>query len=376
MRIAINTRFLLNSKMEGFGWYTYEVSKRLVEDHPEHEFIFFFDRPFDERFVFAPNVTPVILSPPARHPFLFIFWFEVAVKRALKKYNADVFFSPDGYLSLGSTIPQVAVIHDLNFHHNPKDLKPLMSWYYNRYFPRFAKKAQEIITVSEYSRQDICTSYSIPESRVHAIWNGASDAFKPLNEADKEQVRDKYTKNKPYILFVGALHPRKNLKRLLSAFERLKSEGAYQDIQLLIVGEELWKNGLGSIELNQATREDIHFTGHIALDELSRITASAMLLAFIPYFEGFGIPLVEAMKCGTPILAGDKTSIPEVAGEAALYCDPFSVDSIYSGLKQLISDPELRSELSQKGLERSKLFDWQNSSNKTWEIILRAANTK
>ncbi|MCC6701594.1 MAG: glycosyltransferase family 1 protein, partial [Fluviicola sp.] len=125
MRIGINTRFLLSSKMEGFGWYTFEVVKRMVLAHPEHEFVFFFDRAFDPKFIFAENVKPVVLFPPARHPFLFIWYFDFALKKALKREHIDVFFSPDGYLALGSNVPQVAVIHDLNFEHYPEDIPAL-----------------------------------------------------------------------------------------------------------------------------------------------------------------------------------------------------------------------------------------------------------
>lgn len=140
MRIAINTRFLLSHKMEGFGWYTYEIVKRIVQNHPEHEFVLFFDRTYDKKFVFAKNAIPVVLSPQARHPILFRIWFNLSVKRALKKYNADLFFSPDGYLSLTSEVKQIGVIHDLNFEHFPQDLKPVMSRYYLKYFPKFARK--------------------------------------------------------------------------------------------------------------------------------------------------------------------------------------------------------------------------------------------
>ena len=145
MRIAVNTRFLLNKKMEGFGWYTFEIVKRLVEQHPEHEFYFFFDRPYDERFIFGKNVIPIVLNPPARHPLLFILWFEFSVYRALKKNKIDLFFSPDGYLSLRSKVPQIGVIHDINFEHYPKDLPFSARIYLCYFFPRFVKKAKKII---------------------------------------------------------------------------------------------------------------------------------------------------------------------------------------------------------------------------------------
>src|SRR6218665_2161300 len=180
MRIGINTRFLLNKRMEGFGWYTYEVTKRLVENHPEHEFVLFFDRPFDPKFVFGPNATPVVLFPQAHHPILFVWWFNWSITKALKKYKCDVFFSPDGYLSLRTSVPQIPVIHDLNFEYHPEDLQRKHRNYYRKYFPKFAKKAKHILTVSEYSKQDIVKLYGIPSDKITVAWNGAADDFKPF----------------------------------------------------------------------------------------------------------------------------------------------------------------------------------------------------
>ena len=166
MNVAINTRFLLQGKMEGFGWYTYEISKRLVRNHPEHTFYFFFDRPFDESFVFEKNVVPLALSPPARHPILFYIWFEWSVRKALRKFKIDIFFSPDGYLSLGSKVRQVGTIHDINFEHNPQDVPLAPRIYLRKFFPKFAKKAHRLITVSEYSKSDIVQTYGVPEEKI------------------------------------------------------------------------------------------------------------------------------------------------------------------------------------------------------------------
>ncbi|NRA12708.1 MAG: glycosyltransferase family 4 protein [Crocinitomicaceae bacterium] len=369
MRIAINTRFLLSHKMEGFGWYTFEIVKRLVENHPEHEFILFFDRKYDPKFVFGKNAFPVVISPQARHPILFNIWFNYSIKRALKKYNADLFFSPDGYLSLTSDIKQIGVIHDLNFEHHPEDMKPVMRKYYLKNFPKFAKLADHIITVSEHSKQDICTKYSLSQEKVTAIWNGASPVFQPIDEITANDIRVKYSDSKPYFLFVGAIHPRKNLQRLIPAFEKFKLNNPDSDFQLVIVGTELWSNSGVNIEIDTSVKEQIHFTGHLPLEQLAQVIASATVFTFVPYFEGFGIPLVEAMKCGTPILSGDKTSLPEVAGDAALYCDPFNVDDISEKLTTIALDENLRLELSKKGLERSKLFSWDKSAESVWEIL-------
>src|SRR3989338_7797845 len=192
MRIAVNTRFLLSSKMEGFGWYTYEVVRRMVQNHPEHTFLFFFDRAYDPSFLFGNNLQAIVLRPQARHPLLFKYWFNVSVKRALKKYKADVFFSPDGYLSLTSSVPQIGVIHDINFEHNPQDIPKGALRYLQHYFPLFARKANHLLTVSEYSRQDIARTYHISEDKITVAWNGASETFQPIDLTARTEVRRKY----------------------------------------------------------------------------------------------------------------------------------------------------------------------------------------
>ena len=374
MRIAINTRFLLNHKMEGFGWYTYEIVKRLVANHPEVDFIFFFDRKYDERFIFGKNVTPVVLNPPARHPVLFYLWYEYSVKRALKKYNADLFFSPDGYLSLKSSVKQINVIHDINFEHNPKDVPRRIGNYLQHYFPKFARKADQIITVSEYSKNDICKTYSIPQEKVTVSWNGASDLFQPISDNEKLKIEQQYAYGNPYFLFVGALHPRKNVDRLIQAFSMMKSNEPNNNYKLVIVGEEMFSKYINLSAISDTLRKEIYFTGHLSLEALAKLMAGAAVFTFVPYFEGFGIPLVEAMKCGTPIVAGNRTSLPEVAGDAALYCDPFNVPDIADKLSIISNNDSLRAELSAKGLERSRLFSWDRSAEKVWEVITHVAS--
>ena len=271
---------------------------------------------------------------------------------------------------------QVNVIHDINFEHNPTDVPKGIRNYLCKYFPRFAKKAAHIITVSEYSKQDICKTYNVSEEKVTAIWNGASDVFLPISEDEKAQVRKEYTQEKPYFLFVGALHPRKNLRRLVPAFEKFKKENPKEEHQLLIVGEALFSNSFGEIKISEELSSSIHFTGHLSLEKLARVMASADVFTFVPYFEGFGIPLVEAMQSGTPVLAGNLTSLPEVGGDAVLYCDPMNIDDIAEKLTTLAKNTELKRELSQKGLERSQLFSWEKSADAVWEVLMKTSKTK
>ena len=181
MKIAVNTRLLLKDKLEGIGWVACECLSRIVKAHPDDEFYFLFDRKPDPKFIFAENVKPVVLFPQARHPFLYIIYFEISVRRTLRKIKPDVFVSTDAYLSLGSKTPQIAVFHDINFEHFPQDFPKLALWHYKKFFPKFARKAKKIITVSEFSKQDIIDNYKVEPEKIEVVYNGA-------NEGDRKSV--------------------------------------------------------------------------------------------------------------------------------------------------------------------------------------------
>lgn len=366
MKIGINTRFLLSNKMEGFGWYTYEVVKRIVQNHPEHSFFLFFDRPVDPKFHFGANTTEIVIGPQARHPFLYLIWFEFSLRKALKKHKIDVLFSPDGSLSLFSNVPQIHVIHDLNFEHFPQDLPWLVRWYYKTFFPKYALKSKKIITVSNASKNDISKTYHIDESKIVVVWNGASEVFNPISLEEKNHFLSQNQLGN-YFLFVGSIHPRKNVQRLINAFEKFQKENNFPDIDLVIVGQPMWKGH--KIEIPELVNTKIHFTGHLSQTDLVKYISSAFALTYVPYFEGFGIPLVESMSCGVPILSGDKTSLPEIAGNAAIYCNPFDVNQISEGMSRLFNEEDLRLRLSENGLIRSKLFSWDITAQEVWKVI-------
>jgi glycosyltransferase involved in cell wall biosynthesis len=362
--------------MEGFGWYTYETVSRIVKNHPEHQFIFLFDRPFDKKFIFAPNVEAHVIGLPARHPWLFYLWFERAVTKALKKYKADIFLSPDGYLSLRSETPSVSVMHDLNFEHHPEDLPKRILKYYKKYFPLFAKKASRIVTVSEFSKNDIVKTYSISPDKIDVGYNGANDNLVSLSSEKIKEYRNKLTKGSPYFIFIGALTPRKNLARLFAAFD-LYYEKSDCKFPLVVVGEKyFWKKDINTVFENMKHKDKVIFTGHLQMNELHLALGSALALTYVSYFEGFGIPLVEAMQCDIPVLTSDKTSLPEVAGDAALICDPFSIESIADGLTQLANNESLRNGLIEKGRERAKQFSWDITADTVWNALMKVADAK
>ncbi len=371
MQIVVNTRLLLPNKLDGIGWFTYQTLKRITQQHPDVHFVFLFDRPYDNQFIFADNITPLIIGPQARHAFLFYAWFQFSVKSILNKLKPDLFLSPDGMLSLGAKCKQLPVIHDINFLHHPKDVPFWASKFYNRYFPKYAHEASRIATVSEYSKQDISKSYGINSGKIDVVYNGINETFSPLNEEQKIATKKKYTNNQPYFVFVGSLHPRKNVKRLLQAFDAFKSE-TNADFKLVLAGANFW----GMNELKETLEvmkfaKDVVFTGRVNDEELNSILASAFALTFIPYFEGFGIPMIEAMQCEVPVIASNTTCLPEIAEDAALFVNPFDVNEIKNAMIYIYQDTEYRKRLIEKGNKRKTLYSWDKSANLLWDCILK-----
>ena len=371
MRIAVNTRLLLKGKLEGIGWVAYETLKRIVLAHPEVEFYFIFDRKPDPMFLFADNVKPVVLFPQARHPFLFIWFFELSVPRALRSIKADLFYSPDGYLSLRTKVPQVVEFHDLNFEHFPGDMPRIHLWHYKRYFPKFARKAERIVTVSEFSKQDIVDCYGVSPEKIDVAFNGVNEIFKPLPEVEREAIRAKYSGGHPYFMFVGSLHPRKNLARLFTSFDKFKQRNE-NDVKLVIVGEKRWwTEPIQKAYDAMGCKEDVIFVGRLSAEELHKVTASALASVYVSYFEGFGIPILEAFRCDTPVITSNVTSMPEVAQDAALLVDPFNEEAIAEAMLKVL-DAETRKVLVEKGRERAKAFSWDQAADIIWNSLMQS----
>jgi len=370
--IVVNTRLLLPGKLDGIGWFTFHTLRLITTKHPEQRFVFLFDRPWSEEFVFNNNVTPIALFPQARHPLLYYWWFEHSVPAALKKHKAELFLSPDGYLSLNTAVKQVAVMHDINFEHYPGDLPLLTSLYYRHYFPRFARKAERLATVSEFSKSDIVERYNVKSEKIDVVYNGVNELYKPLAADRIEQVRLKHTNGCPYFLFVGMLHRRKNIANLLRAFDTFKSNHD-SNVKLLIVGHrKWWTSEMEETYKHMSHAQDVVFTGRLPIEELVEVTASALALTYVSYFEGFGVPIIESMRAGVPVITANVTSMPEVAHDAALLCDPFSTESIAESMAAVWKDPDLRASCVQKGLTRANDFSWNKTADLLWDSLIKA----
>jgi len=367
MRILVNTRLLLKNKLEGIGWFTFETLKRMVKNNPNVEFIFLFDRPYHQDFVFGDNVTPISKGPQSRHPILWYWWFEKTVSSILKKYNPDVFLSPDGYLNLKTNTKQLAVIHDINFEHYPNWLPKTYSNYYRNNFPKFAKKATRIATVSEFSKNDISKSYNISKSKIDVVYNGYNTNYKPITESEKLKVRTELTEGKPYILFIGSIHPRKNLENQLRAFDKL-NEKHPDEFRFIVVGEAMWSNNL-KVNFDESLKRKIIWLGRQTPEKLQQIIAAAGLLSYVSLFEGFGIPILEGFSAEVPVVTSNITAMPEVSNKSALEVDPNNVVEISNAYEKCLLNKEVSNGLVLKGKNRLMDFSWDKSANLLWQSI-------
>ena len=338
MRIAVNTRVLLKGRMEGVCRYIHETTKRIVLAHPEHDFFFLFDRPFHPSFIYATNITPIVIAPPTRDPILWKIWFDYSIPRVMKKYKIDVFLSGDTYASLRTEIPTVLVCHDLAYIHYPEHIPSRVLKYYQNNFPAFHEKAAQIIAVSQATKNDIVNEYSIDESKIDIAYNSVPNGFKSIDQVEKQHIRNKYTHGDPFFIYLGSVHPRKNVKNLVKAFEIYKSTNKPE--KLVILGRKAWnfEEVDHLIQRSRYKADIVQLSGeeHNPIE----ILPAAEALCYISLFEGFGIPILEAMSSGVPVITSDVSSMPEVAGNAAIFVDPHDANAIAGGMKKLISDKE------------------------------------
>lgn len=373
VRIAVNMRFVLPGKLEGIGWYSYETALRLALSHPEHEFLFLYDRPFDPILIRTLNeqgarVSGHVVTPPARHPLLWYLWFEWALPAALRRLKADVFFSPDGFCSLRSQVPTLMVVHDLAFEHYGNHVPPLVLRYYRHFSPRYARRAEALATVSQATRSDLVRLYGLDPARISVVYNGANTLYSPLTPDAVSAARLEHAAGVPYFIYVGSVHPRKNLVRLLQAFDQFADQET--EHALVVAGRMAWQTGrVKSVWGALKHRHRVHWVDHMEVDQLRLALGGATALLYPSLFEGFGIPILEAFYAEVPVLTSNCSSMPEVAGQGALLVDPTRVEAITEGMLRLAREPELRASLIAHGIRERTRFSWDKTAALTWQAL-------
>jgi glycosyltransferase involved in cell wall biosynthesis len=291
------------------------------------------------------------------------------VKQQLKKINPDLFLSPDGLLCLGWQGKQYGIIHDLNFVHRPQDLKWSNSAYYNYFFPRYAARANRIGTVSAYSKQDMVATFGIAAEKIDVLYSGINDFYHPVSEVEKIATKNAFTNGTDYFVFVSTLHPRKNVIGMLQAFEQFKNKTG-SSLKLLLAGKAMHRTGeMHNYHRTMKHANDVVFTGRLDDETLNNVVGSALAMLYVPFFEGFGLPPIEAMQCDVPVIASNNTSLPEVVGNAALLVDPFSVHAIAAAIETIAGNELLRNDLVAKGRIQRTLFSWDKTASLLWNSV-------
>ena len=358
VRIAVNARLLVDQPLEGLARYTLEVLRELLRQRPTDDFLLLCDRagalpPLPRA------VERVDVHPPARHPVLFYAWFEWGVPRALRQWGAEAFVSLDNFCSLRTSVPTVFAVHDLAYRHEPAGVNRVQLAYYRYFMPRFVARAERVVAVSTYTRDDLVAAFGLPPKPVAIAYNGVRARFRPAPAPARAHTRDRYTDGAPYFLYTGSVHPRKNVDGLVRAFSRFCARAPELPHHLVLAGRLAWRaRAVTEAIASSPVRDRIHALGFVPDAELGHLVAAAEVQCLVSRFEGFGVPIVEAFTCGVPALVSDRSSLPEVAGPGGLLVDPDDDEAMATGLLQLARDPELRQVLAKAGQAHARRFTW------------------
>lgn len=366
MRIGIDFHA---AERDGSGNCTYirNLVEALVRIDQANQYVLYVaDRahPYYARFTDAGNVrireTGMAKNPFLRIPFLGLQTYSDAIDVLHSQYISPPFHRGKS----------VVIVHDLAFLHFPECFHGFERYRSTFMIPRNARAADQVLTVSQYSKDDIVAKCRVPADKVTVTYNGRDTRFSPVQPADAAAVLNTYGLSGPYILAVGRLDPRKNLLRLIEAFNLIKKGGQVAH-KLVIIGKPDYR----SHEIEQAlveNRQDIIMAGYVPNDELAAFYSAASVFVYPTIFEGFGLPCLEAMSCGCPVVSSRTSSIPEVVGDAAILVDPYQVSEIAAAMKKVIADPLLSAALKRKGTEQAKKFDWETTARRTLAVYEKA----
>jgi glycosyltransferase involved in cell wall biosynthesis len=362
MRIGIDAR-LLFYQTAGIGQYVLGLTQAMAELDGEDEFVLFQSRKDHNRLVTAPNFHRRVLWTPSHHRFE-----TTALSAELFPHYLDLFHSPDFIPPSHLRYPSVITVHDLAFLLYPDFLTPKSARYYGQ-VDGAARRARHIIAVSESTKRDVMRLLGVPEDKVTVIHEAAHPTFRELDHVEaRRQVSKRYGLTDDFILFVSTIEPRKNLPTLLKAYRRM-IDVYHPRATLVIAGAQGWltervQETVASLKLGECVR----FLGAVSVEELLYLYNAARLLALPSFYEGFGLPPLEAMACGTPVVVSNISSLPEVVGDAAKLVDPNDEEAWSVALWRILSDNGLQAEMRKKGLVRAATFSWQRAARETLDV--------
>lgn len=369
LRLGINATTLWRYVLGGFNRYTVSLLEGFQQVVPEVEVTLFATRPIAPEFSRRLKATEVI-RPGLRHAI----WEQGWLPRALRRTGVDVFHAPGNWgLPFWRACAYVLTVHDMIGRAWDQGERPSLKARVKHRVSEMisARRAHRIITVSEHSKRDLIRFLGVPEEKVHVIPEAAGTAYRPVEDISSvEAMKARLGIPGAYLLYVGAFDRRKNLARLLEGYAASR---ARQSMGLVLAGTPAWEyEALKDMAARLGVADRVHFPGFVAEEDLPLLYAGATAFVYPSLYEGFGLQLVEAMACGTPVLAAARASLPEVLGGAGLLFDPESTEDLAAKITEVVFDPKTAGALRERGLERSREFSWERTAEMTHAVYLEA----
>jgi glycosyltransferase involved in cell wall biosynthesis len=366
MKIAVHASHLCQEREDGNQTYMLNLFRGLRDIDTENQYTFYYNKPNGKR-VEAPNFTHKVNQTP-------FMWTQRVFPFLLRRDKPDILFMPIQMLPFLKSRKQksVVTIHDLAFLLYPETFPARDAFLHKIYVREAITKANHLIAITEATKQDIIKFYHIDPNRITVVYHGVdTERFRLIKDGEQhmvDEVKVKYGITKPYILYIGNVQPRKNIQGLIKAYQQLRHNTSHE-YQLVIAGAKAWMVEEVMKDIGDDYRGDIIFTGRFEDAELSPLLWGANIFILPSFYEGFGLPILEAMACGVPTLVSNTPSLIEVGGDASLSFDPHNIDDMAKVLDTVCTDSKLRQEMRQKGLKRAKQFSWQRCAEETLEVI-------
>ena len=364
MRIAFDGTTLRPART-GVGYYTEHLLHHLAKESVDDEIIVVSNRPIDTICALPPEVRVVASS--SRMPRLA--WMQMIAPRLLRRLRVDVAHFTNGMVPLALSIPTVVTIHDMSLTMFPKYHPPRRVLLNRPLVDVAARRADAIITVSESAKRDIVRLYGSQAERIHVIHEAAAPSFQPIHDTSiLDRVRQRYELADRFVLYVGTIEPRKNLPKLIEGFARKRKAGQLPH-QLVCAGPYGWLSRDIEDLIDRLQIEDaVRFTGYVPFEDLAALYTLAEMFVFPSLYEGFGLPVIEAMACGTPVVTGHVAALAEVGGGAVEQVAHLDADSLGDAMVRLADDRRRREHLSSLGLQRAHLFSWTRAARETIKV--------
>ena len=366
MKIAVHGSHLCQEREDGNQTYILNLFRAIREIDKDNQYVFYYNKPSSKK-VEAPNFEHKVQQAP-------FMWTQRVFPFLLRKDKPDVLFMPIQMLPFLKAKKQksVVTIHDLAFLLYPETFPAKDAFLHKLYVREAITKADHLIAITEATKQDIVKFYNIDSAKITVVYHGVDkERFRLMKKGEEylvNEVKAKYGITKPYLLYIGNVQPRKNIQGLIKAYQKLRANTSH-NYQLVIAGAKAWLVEDVMKEIGEDYREDIIFTGRFADSELTPLLWGADTFVLPSFYEGFGLPILEAMACGVPTLVSNTPSLVEVGGEASLSFDPHNIDDIAKVLDNVISNPKLRQEMRNLGLKRVEDFSWEKCAQKTIDVI-------